>query len=61
MPFEGSFLHEALPMVKKGWKLGDAVHYATMKKHNIKEIVTDDAHFENAEGVERVDILETVF
>jgi len=61
LSFEGAFLVEALPMVKKGWKLGDAIHYVTMKKHNIKEIVTDDAHFDNAEGIERIDILKMKF
>ncbi len=58
LPFEAAFLNEALSMVKRGWKLGDAIHYATMRKHDIKEIVTDDSHFDNVEGIERVDILK---
>ncbi len=58
LPFEAAFLLDALPMVNKGWKLGDAIHYVTMVKHNIKEIVTDDRHFDNCEGIERIDLLE---
>lgn len=59
LPFEPEFLKEALSMVKKNWKLGDAVHYVTMKKHGIKEIVTDDSHFDNVEGIKRIDIQKT--
>lgn len=59
LSFEPEFLKEALSMVKKNWKLGDAIHYLTMKKHGIKEIVTDDSHFDNAEGIKRIDILKT--
>lgn len=59
LSFEPEFLKEALSMVKKNWKLGDAIHYVTMKKHGIKEIVTDDSHFDNAEGIKRIDILKT--
>jgi len=59
LPFEPEFLKEALSMVKKNWKLGDAIHYVTMKKHGIKEIVTDDSHFDNVEGIKRIDILKT--
>ena len=59
LPFEPEFLKEALSMVKKNWKLGDAIHYVTMKKHGIKEIVTDDSHFDNIEGIKRIDILKT--
>lgn len=58
LPFEPEFLKEALSMVKKNWKLGDAIHYLTMKKHGIKEIVTDDSHFDNVEGIKRIDILK---
>lgn len=59
LSFEPEFLKEALSMVKNNWKLGDAIHYVTMKKHGIKEIVTDDSHFDNVEGIKRVDILKT--
>ncbi len=59
LSFEPEFLKEALSMVKNNWKLGDAIHYLTMKKHGIKEIVTDDSHFDNAEGIKRIDILKT--
>lgn len=59
LSFEPEFLKEALSMVKKNWKLGDAIHYLTMKKHGIKEIVTDDSHFDNVEGIKRIDILKT--
>ena len=59
LPFEPEFLKEALSMVKKNWKLGDAIHYVTMKKHGIKEIVTDDSHFDDVEGIKRIDILKT--
>lgn len=61
LPFETAFLQKALFMVKKGWKLGDAIHYVTMMKYNIKEIVTDDSHFDNVEGIERTDILKMIF
>ncbi|MBU3968018.1 MAG: type II toxin-antitoxin system VapC family toxin [Euryarchaeota archaeon] len=57
LPFEPEFFIEALPMVKKGWKLGDAIHYVTMKKHNIRDIVTDDGHFNNVDGITRTDLL----
>ncbi|MDP2767753.1 MAG: type II toxin-antitoxin system VapC family toxin [Candidatus Methanoperedens sp.] len=59
LSFEPEFLKEALSIVKKNWKLGDAIHYVTMKKHGIKEIVTDDSHFDNVEGIKRIDILKT--
>ncbi len=57
LPFEPEFLLKALPMAEKGWKLGDAIHYLTMMKHDIKEIVTDDGHFDNLKGIERIDLL----
>jgi predicted nucleic acid-binding protein len=44
-------------MVNRGWKLGDAIHYVTMGKNDIREIVTDDGHFDNVEGITRIDIL----
>lgn len=59
LPFEPEFLKEALSMVKNNWKLGDAIHYVTMKKHGIEEIVTDDSHFDDVGGIKRVDILKT--
>ena len=59
LPFEPEFLKEALSMVKKNWKLGDAIHYVTMKKNGIEEIVSDDRHFDNVEGIKRIDILKT--
>ena len=58
LPFEPGFLIDALPMVKKGWKIGDAVHLNTMRKNKIDEIVTDDRHFDNVEGITRVDLLD---
>ena len=58
LPFEPDFLVDALPMVKNGWKIGDAIHLNTMKKNNIIEIVTDDRHFENVAGITRIDLLE---
>ena len=58
LPFEPDFLVDALPMVKTGWKIGDAIHLNTMKKNKIIEIVTDDRHFENVEGITRIDLLE---
>jgi predicted nucleic acid-binding protein len=61
LPFETAFFPAALSMVKKGWKLGDAIHYVTMTKHGIKEIVTDDSHFDNLEGIKRIDILKMAF
>ncbi len=61
LPFEVSFLLDALSMVKKGWKLGDGIHYATMMKHNIREIVTDDGHFDDVDGIRRIDILSETF
>jgi predicted nucleic acid-binding protein len=59
LSFEPEFLKEALSMVKNNWKLGDAIHYVTMKKYGIKEIVTDDSHFDDVEGIKRIDILKT--
>lgn len=59
LPFEPEFLKEALSMIKNNWKLGDAIHYVTMKKNGIEEIVTDDRHFDNIEGIKRIDILKT--
>jgi predicted nucleic acid-binding protein len=61
LPFEPEIMKEALSMVKKNWKLGDAIHYVTMKKHGIEEIVTDDSHFDNVEGIKRIDILKLKF
>ena len=58
LPFEPDFLVDALPMVKTGWKIGDAIHLNTMKKNKIIEIVTDDGHFENVAGITRIDLLE---
>lgn len=58
LPFEAAFFLEALPMAKNGWKLGDAIHYLTMVKHDIKEIVTDDTHFDNCKGIKRIDLLK---
>lgn len=57
LPFEPEIFIEALPMVKKGWKLGDAIHYVTMKKHDIRDIVTDDGHFNNVNDITRTDLL----
>ncbi len=57
LPFEPKIFMEALLMVNRGWKLGDAIHYVTMGKHDIREIVTDDGHFDNVEGITRKDIL----
>ncbi|MDD1745753.1 MAG: AbrB/MazE/SpoVT family DNA-binding domain-containing protein [Candidatus Methanoperedens sp.] len=31
--------------------------YRAMGKHDIREIVTDDGHFDNVEGITRMDIL----
>ncbi len=61
LPFEPEIMKEALSMVKKNWKLGDAIHYVTMKKNGIEEIVTDDSHFDNVEGIKRRDILKLKF
>lgn len=57
LPFEPEIFQEALPMVNRGWKLGDAIHYVTMGKNDIREIVTDDGHFDNGEGITRIDLL----
>jgi predicted nucleic acid-binding protein len=57
LSFEPEIFMEALPMVNRGWKLGDAIHYVTMGKNDIREIVTDDGHFDNVEGITRIDIL----
>jgi predicted nucleic acid-binding protein len=57
LPFEPEFLVEALPMVKKGWKMGDAIHLNTMLKNKISIIVTDDRHFECVDGITRIDLL----
>ena len=58
LPFEPEIFIEALPMVNKGWKLGDAIHYVTMVKNDVNEIVTDDAHFDNLKGIERIDLMK---
>ena len=58
LPFEPEFLVDALPMVKSGWKTGDAIHLNTMRKNEIFEIVTDDRHFDNVEGITRIDLLD---
>ena len=58
LPFEPEFLMEALSMVKKGWKIGDAIHYNTMKKNKLFEIVTDDKHFDNRDNILRIDLLK---
>ena len=55
--FEPEFLVEALPMVKRVWKFGDAIHLNTMRKNGINEIVTDDRHFDGVEGILRIDLL----
>ncbi len=47
--------------MNKGWKFGDAIHYLTMAKNGITEIVTDDGHFDNLQGIERMDILTMTF
>ncbi|VVB86524.1 PIN domain protein [uncultured archaeon] len=57
LPFEPDIFTGALAMVNKGWKLGDAIHYLTMVKNEINEIVTDDGHFDNVEGITRIDLL----
>jgi len=57
LPFEPEYLLEAISMVNKGWKLGDAVHYLKMVKHDIRVIVTDDGHFDDLKGIERNDLL----
>lgn len=61
LPFEPEIMTGALYMVKKNWKLGDAIHYLTMKKNGIEEIVTDDMHFDNVEGIKRINILKIEF
>ena len=57
LPFEPDIFLEARPMVNRGWKLGNAIHYVTMGKYDIREIVTDDGHFDNVKGITRIDIL----
>lgn len=57
LPFEPEIFLDALPMVNKGWKLGDAIHYVTMGRHDIREIVTDDGHFDNVNGITRINLL----
>ncbi|HLB70803.1 MAG: type II toxin-antitoxin system VapC family toxin [Candidatus Methanoperedens sp.] len=61
LSFGPEIMKEALSMVKKNWKLGDAIHYVTMKNNNIEEIVTDDSHFDNVEGIKRIDVLKLRF
>ena len=58
LPFEPEFLLEALPMVKNGWKMGDAIHLNTMIKNKITSIVTDDRHFDGVDGITRIDLLD---
>ncbi len=58
LPFEPEIFMEALPIVNKGWKLGDAIHYVTMVKNDVNEIVTDDAHFDKLKDIERIDLLK---
>ena len=58
LPFEPEFLLEALPMVKNGWKMGDAIHLNTMIKNRISNIVTDDRHFDNLQDIARIDLLK---
>lgn len=58
LPFEPEFLLEALPMVKNGWKMGDAIHLNTMVKNKITSIVTDDRHFDNLQDITRIDLLK---
>src|SRR3989304_2969704 len=58
LPFEPEIFLEALPMVNRGWKLGDSIHYVTMWKNDIREIVTDDGHFDNLKGIERIDLMK---
>ena len=58
LPFEPEFLLEALPMVKKGWKMGDAIHLNAMVKNRISNIVTDDKHFDNLQDITRIDLLK---
>ena len=57
LPFEPEFLIDALPMTKKGWKLGDAIHLNTMLNNKISSIVTDDRHFDGVDGITRIDLL----
>ena len=58
LPFEPEIFKEAIPMANKGWKLGDAIHYVTMVKNDMNEIVSGDAHFDNLKGIERIDLLK---
>jgi len=58
LPFNPEIFTEALTMPDKGWKLGDAIHYVTMVKNDLNEIVSDDAHFDDLKGINRIDILE---
>ncbi|MDW7776703.1 MAG: type II toxin-antitoxin system VapC family toxin [Methanosarcinales archaeon] len=57
LPFEPEFLVDALLMTKNGWKIGDAIHINTMLKNKISGIVTDDRHFNNVDGITRIDLL----
>ena len=49
---------EALPMPNKGWKLGDEIHYVTMVKNDLNEIVSDDTHFDDLKDINRIDLLK---
>lgn len=58
LPFSPEIFIEALPMANKGWKLGDAIHYVTMVKNDLNEIVSDDSHFDDVKGIKRIDLLK---
>lgn len=58
LAFEPEFLVKALPMVKNGWKMGDAIHLNTMINNKITNIVTDDRHFDNSQDITRIDLLK---
>jgi predicted nucleic acid-binding protein len=37
-------------------KWGDCIHYLTMKRLNVKRIISDDTDFDRTEGIERIDL-----
>jgi len=56
LPLESEVILRSLPMMKSGWRLGDAIHYNTMLKNDVTEIVSDDRHFDDVEKIKRVDV-----
>ncbi|PIN75282.1 hypothetical protein COV18_03770 [Candidatus Woesearchaeota archaeon CG10_big_fil_rev_8_21_14_0_10_37_12] len=58
LPMDKHIIQVSITLLKENAKLDprDAIHYATIIKHEIKEIISDDKDFEGISGIKRISL-----